>query len=157
MRVFPVSISSWFLIGVWVRASPFKSPWLFSSSWPILIILYSGMVFIRPLISVSFRPSTNHLEIVLSAPFITSIIVTFMFIVVLTLYQGQDIYPSVLLHLILICCLQGRNIPLFDILSLQMFGCQANIRWFVCISNFRRTLYLILQERFRVELIALVR
>ena len=42
LQDFYTSVSSWTFTGVWVTASPFKSPGLFSVFWPTLKILWSG-------------------------------------------------------------------------------------------------------------------
>ena len=39
IRVFHISVSWWFFTGVWMTASLFKSPGLFSGFWPFLAML----------------------------------------------------------------------------------------------------------------------
>ena len=70
-RVFPTSVSWWFLTGVWVTASLLESPGLFS----VFLIMLS----IRPLISKPSNPCTNPLATEPRPPITIDITVTFTF------------------------------------------------------------------------------
>ena len=79
LRVFHIRVSWWFFTEVWVTASLFKCPELFSVFWPVLVILKSGWSllvfwFLSP--PVSF---TNPSGIILSAPNAIGICITLMF------------------------------------------------------------------------------
>ena len=78
--LFHISISWWFLTGVWTSGGLLKSPRLFSVR--IMAQLYNALVWmvsICPLISKTSRLFTNPLEIVLNAPTGICISVTYMF------------------------------------------------------------------------------
>ena len=101
------------------------------------------MVSTRFLISKSFRPWTNALVTVKSAPVSIGITVTFMFLHFFPVYlQGLDINFSFRFHWVLPSGQQERQIPLFDrgfLLIITRSGRLAEIRWSICISKSKRT------------------
>ena len=104
LRVFPTSLSRWFLIEISVTANLLVSRTLLS----ILADLNNVVVWIvstRPLISQSSSPFTNPLVTVPRVPIIIVITVTFMF-------HGFSQFPN-----------KGRNTnPSFHFLSVLLRG-----------------------------------
>ena len=76
MRVFHISFSWWFFIGVWVTANLLKSLGLFSVFWLFSIV---WTVSSRPPTSKFSSPFNNPLVTILKAPIMIGIIVTFMY------------------------------------------------------------------------------
>ena len=149
VQVFHISVSWWFLTGIWVTASLLKSPGLFSVLWLISTVQvssslqdssqYSGWsqqccsldgLHLSSYFQVR-SPCINPSVAVPRAPITFGIIVTFMFQIP---SQGPGTYPSFRFLSILLCGLPGQQSPQF------WSGRLAEIRWSVCISKSQRSL-----------------
>ena len=77
--IFRISVSCWFFTGVWVTASLFKSPGLFSVFRPFSIMPVVWMISTRLPTSKFSSPFSNPLVTVPKVPLTMGIIVTCLF------------------------------------------------------------------------------
>ena len=142
-KVFHVSVSWWFITGVYVTASFLKSPGL----W-ILAILSNAVIWImspHPPTSKSSRPFNNLLVIVLKAPIKIGTIVTFMFHIFFN-SLAMSRYLSFFSHSFRFILWSAGTAKstilqiLFFLLIIIRSGLLAGIRWSVCMLKSHRGL-----------------
>ena len=152
LRVLHISISWLFLTGVWVIATAFKSPGLFSVFWPISIMLSFGwplVVLLFPSLPillpsllglsqvhqpqlVSPSPSCSIFFLVLQqglGTFLFSLYYYYFFFTLRSTWTAKSTIRKVLFFSLL-----------FFLLTIAMSGRLAKIRWSGCISKSQRTL-----------------
>ena len=113
LKVFPTSVSRWFITGVWVTASLSKSSGLFSVFWPISVKLYFEwsplvLIFPSPLVPVSILWwLCQGYQLYLVSP---SLSCSTGFSILL---QGPGTYLSFHFLSVLLCDQQGQQSPQF--------------------------------------------
>ena len=98
--IFHISVSWWSFTVIWVRASLFRSPGLFS------VVAVIWMVSIRPPISNSSRSLSKPLGIVPSVAITTGVTVTLMFHSFFSLLASLKFLSLFSFSLILTLCMQ---------------------------------------------------
>ena len=138
---FHASVRKWYLTGVWVTTSLFKSPWIFLC---ILADLRNAVVWMDCIPSLIYKSSssfTNTYVIVPRASIIIGITVTTVFsfpsgTVFISLFTFLQFHPEVSLN--------GKSHhsadSLFCLFAITRFGRLAKIKWSVFISKYQKTL-----------------